>query len=146
MASAWYNKGKAKVLDGTINLTSDTIKVMLLNASYSFNADHHFVSDVSANELSGTGYTGGFGGSGRKTLTTKTITEDDTNDWAIFDADDSQWLSINAGTAAWAVLIKEITNDGASLLIAAIDINPDVVTNGANLTVQWNATGILKVA
>ena len=141
----WYNKGKFSVMNGSVALLTDTIKVMLVNSSASFNADHNFVSDISANELSGTGYVGGFNGSGRKTLAGKTITEDDANDRAEFDANDVSWLAISAGTAAAAVLIKEVTSDADSLLIAYLDFS-DLVTNGGDMTLQWDAEGILQIS
>jgi hypothetical protein len=141
----WYNRGKFAVMNGTVDLLADTIKVMLVNASASFNADHNFVSEVNANELSGTGYVGGFNGAGRQTLGSKAINEDDTNDRAEFDAADVTWTGINAGTASAAILIKEGTADTDSLLVAYLDFT-DVVTNGGNLTLQWDAEGILQIS
>ena len=148
MASGWYNSGLRDVADRTIDLVNDTIKVMLVNASYTPNKDHDFVDDVNANELSGTGYTGGFGGSGRKTLGSKAFSTDTANDRVEFTGAAITWTGINAGTAAYAIIIKEITNDGASRLIAFLDLDPDVVTNGGDFTLtpdavagllQWNA-------
>jgi hypothetical protein len=144
MASGWTNKGRHGVLGGTINLLTDTIKVMLVNATTSIDPDLNFVSQISANELSGTGYTGGFGGAGRKTLASKTVTEDDTNDRAYFDAADLTWTAINAGTPVMALIIKEITNDAASIVIGWVDVN-DIATNGGDYTVAWDANGILRL-
>jgi hypothetical protein len=144
MASAWYNQGKVAVMNHTVDLLADTIKVMLLNASYTFSAAHQFVSAVDANELSGAGYAGGFGGSGRLALAGKTVTA--AGGGAVFNASGLLWPAISAGTAAWAVLIKEIANDAASLLIAAMDINPDVLTNSGDFTLSWNAGGILQIS
>lgn len=146
MASAAYNKGKFLLLNGSINLTSDTIKVMLVSSAYTFNADHNFVSDVSANEISVTNYTGGFGGGGRQTVGTKTFTEDDTNDWAYFDAADNVWTALGAGaTIGGAILIKEITNDAASPLIAFLDLT-DTATNGGDITIAWNSGGLIRLS
>lgn len=145
MASGWTNKGRHGVLGGTINLLTDTIKVMLVTTAGLPTADTNFVSQISANELTGSGYVAGFAGAGRKTLASKTVTEDDANDRAYFDAADLTWTVINAGTAAYAVLIKEVTNDADSIVIGWIDIT-DVVTNGGDLTLSWSADGILRVA
>lgn len=136
------------IADNTLNLLSDTIKVMLVDASYTGNRDDDFVDDGSANdpqshELSGTGYTGGFAGSGRKTLASKTITEVDASDRAEFTAANVTWTAINAGTIGGLVLIKEITNDAASLVIAFLDPS-DLVTNGGDVTAQWSGSGILQ--
>ena len=147
MASAWYNSGLRDIFDGTIDLSADTIKVMLVNASYTPNKDHDFVDDVVANELSGTGYTGGFAGSGRKTISAKSFTTDTSGDFVKFTATIAAWAAINAGTAAYAILIKEITNDAASRLIGYLDIDPDVTTNGGDFTITADATnGLLKIS
>lgn len=141
---AWYNKGKASILNGAVDLLADTIKVILVNNTYVFDADHNFISQVSSTELSGTGYTAGFSGAGRKTLAGKAVNEVDASDYAAFDANDVTWTAINAGTAAGVILVKEVTNDGDSLLIAHIAFS-SVVTNGGDLTLQWDANGILQL-
>ncbi len=146
-----YNLAKKEMLDGTIDLLTDTIKVMLVTSSYVANADDDLVDAGGANdavdhELSGTGYTAGWSNSGRKTLGTKAISEDDPNDRAEFDAADLTWSAINAGTAAAAILIKEGgADDTTSRLIAYIDTGGfPIVTNGGDLNVNWNAEGILQ--
>jgi hypothetical protein len=141
---AWYNKGKASILNGAVDLLADTIKVILVNNTYVFDADHNFVSQVSSTELSGTGYAAGFAGSGRKTLAGKAVNEVDASDYAAFDANDVTWTAILAGTAAGVILVKEVTVDGDSLLIAHIAFS-SVVTNGGDLTLQWDANGILQL-
>jgi hypothetical protein len=140
MASGWYNSGKRDILDGTIDLVNDTIKVLLVTGSYTPNADHDFADDVNTNELSGTGYTGGFGGAGRKTLAGKSFSTDNANDRAEFTFNAVVWSAINAGTAQYAILLKEITNDGASRLIAYLDLGSPVVTNGGDFTMTPDAT------
>ena len=146
MASGWYNSGKRDLFDGTIDLVADTIKLILVSASYTPDADHAFVSSVSATELTGTGYTAGFAGAGRKTITTKAFSTDTVNDRAEFTFDAVVWTAINAGTAAYAILVKEITSDAASRLIAYLDISPDVVTNGGDFTLTPDAVlGALQI-
>jgi hypothetical protein len=145
-----YNKFKALEADGTIDLLTDTIKVVLVGTTYSASADHNFVNpDVYQTEIGGTGYTGGYEGSGRKTLGSKVVTEDDTNDRAEFSAAPVTWTSINAGTIGGAVIIREraATGDTMSELIAFIDTGGfPVVTNGGDFTITWNAEGILQLS
>lgn len=137
-----YNLFKKLQADGSINLSSDTLKAMLVGSTYTANADHDYVNpSVYQTELSGTGYAGGYGGSGRKTIASKTFTEDDTNDRANFNATATTWTAINAGTAAAVVIIRERagTGDTMSELIAYIDTGGfPVVTNGGDLTITWN--------
>jgi len=154
MASLVYNEAKRKLLDGTLDLTTDTIIVMLVTASYVANVDHDFVDEAGANdpidhELTGTGYTAGHGNSGRKTLAAKAFSTDDANDRGEFDdTADITWTAITAGTAAAAIIHRVGTaDDTTALLIAYIDTGGfPVVTNGGDFTIQWNAEGILQLA
>ena len=114
MASGWYNSGKRDIFDNTIDLDGDTIKMMLVDDTYTPDADHDFVDDVVGDELSGSGYTGGFAGSGRKTLAGKAFSTDLANDRAEFTCTALTWAAIDAGTAAYRILIKEITNDASA--------------------------------
>lgn len=148
MSSITTNKLRALLLSHGIDLLADTIKVMLVNTSYSPDPDHNFVSSITggtSKELSGTGYTAGFGGSGRKTLANKGVTQDDTNNVAFFDADDVTWSGIDAGTVGFIAVIKEVTNDGDSPLLAVIDVSPDVTTNGSGYLATWASDGLFKL-
>ncbi len=70
------NTAKKKFGDGDIDWLVDTIKCMILNSTHTTNIDtQEFIDDVSANEVSSTGYT-----AGGETLASKTSTVDNTND------------------------------------------------------------------
>jgi hypothetical protein len=149
MASVIPNKCRTLLLNTGINLLTDTIKVMLVSNTYTADKDHDFVSSITggtSKELTGTGYTAGFGGSGRKTLASKTVTQNNSTDVAIFDAADVTWTGINAGTVGYVVVIKEVTSDSDSPIIAIHDLATDVVTNGGDYTVQWASDGVLKLS
>jgi hypothetical protein len=146
MASGWYNSGLRDVADRTIDLAADTLKLILVTSSYVPDPDHDFANDLT-NELSGTGYTGGFAGSGRKTISSKAFSTDTANNRVEFTWGATTWTAINAGNPKYAILVKEITNDAATRLIAYLDLGT-VVTNGGDLTItpdatagalQWNA-------
>lgn len=145
-----FNAFKKKEADGTIDLLTDTIKVMLVGSTFSANADMEFVNPSAyQTEIGGTGYTPGYGGSGRKTLASKTVVQDNTNDRAEFNAAPVTWTGINAGTAAGVVLIRERagTGDTMSELIAFIDSGGfPVTTNGGDFTIQWNSEGVLQLS
>lgn len=145
MASTTTNKLRQLLLNNGIDLLADTLKVALLSTAYTPNPDHDFFSSASANELSGTGYTGGFGGSGRKTLASKAVTKDDAADVAYLDAADVTWTAINAGTVGFLAIIKEVTSDADSPLLCIVDVSPDVATNGGDYTITWAADGIFKL-
>ena len=55
----WYGNAVTKVAQGSIDLDTDTFKIMLTTSTYTPNQDTHtFRSDVT-NEVTGTGYTAG---------------------------------------------------------------------------------------
>lgn len=145
MASLVTNRGMYSILSGAVDLTNDTIKVMLLDSSFTPAATYDYVSEISSDELSGTGYTGGFSGSGRKTLASKTFTENETDGVAVFDAADSSWSSINAGVASCAAIIKEVTTDADSLVLGFVEFT-NRTTNGGTITLAWSSNGIFRIA
>lgn len=154
LASFAYNRFALELLDNTKDLVANAgVKVGLSSSTHVPNRDDNFADDGGANdfldgELAGTGYTGGFGGAGRKALASKTFTEDDANDRAEFDAADVTWTAINAGTAAQASIIDETgaADDTGVEVVANIDDGGfPVATNGGDLTIAWNAEGILQL-
>lgn len=139
-----YTSGLAKCADGTIALLTDTLKALLVASSYTPNRDHDFVSDLT--EIAGaSGYTPGFGGAGRKTLTSKTITVDDANDRWAFDAADVAYGALGAGaTIGGLVVTKEVTNDAASPIVCFCGCT-DTATDGNTVTFQFDAGGLFRV-
>jgi hypothetical protein len=134
----WTNAGLKRVLEGSVNLTSDTLKVMLLDSAYVADPDHEFISDIVSHEVSGTGYTAGFGGAGRKTLAGKTFAKDNTLNCATMDATDPVWAGADFGTAAFAAIVKEVTSNADSPIIALLSIG-NTLTQGGSLTLQFGA-------
>jgi len=139
MASFIYNSFKTKQWNGNaIDLDTDTIKVMLTTSTYTPNQDtHDFVDDIT-NEVSSGGYT-----AGGAALANKTMTQDDTNNWAKFDADDVTWTNVTF-SARYAVIYKYTGTPSTSPLIACIDFGSDQSPSAANFTIQWSANGIMR--
>ncbi len=135
MASGIYNRFKANLMKKDIDLEVDTIKVMLLSSSHAFNPDHNLVSQISANEITGTGYT-----AGGAALANKTVTQDDTNDKAKWDADDVSWQNSTI-TARFAVLYDANNN-----LIACIDFTEDKSSSNGEFKIQWHTDGIVTLS
>lgn len=144
MPSRQYGTGTLGIVNRDINLLGSTIKVMLVTPSYTYNADHDFVNDVAANELSGTGYAAGFSGAGRKTLASKSLALNGGSTRVEFDAADVTWTALAgaAGTIGGAILYQEGTSDADSRLIAYLDPD-DLVPNGSDVTLAWNSGGLL---
>ena len=94
--ASWYNIGLWHTVQGTHPLNAATVKALLLTDSYTFDPDHGNVSTIATgNELSVTNYTGGAGGSGRKTLTASFgAGPNNTNNRVDVGFDDVTWSSL----------------------------------------------------
>ena len=137
MASIIYNSFKKKIQDGSIDLDTDTIKVALVSSSYTPSQDNDdFFNDVT-NEVVATGYT-----AGGATLANKSVTQDNTNDRGVFDADDASWAASSI-TARGAVIYKSSGVSSTSPLIAYIDFGGNQTTVAQTFYLQWATTGIL---
>jgi hypothetical protein len=150
MANVVYNTAKAKLMDGSIDLDTDTIRCALVTSAYSVDIDTHSAwSQISANEIApSAGYTAeGFA------ITAKSVAVDTTNDRAYFDGSDAAWTSIGSAYAKAAVLVKDSGTAATSWLIAYIDTATGatfpVTLSGGDYTIQWAPTssgGILYLS
>lgn len=139
MADVIYNSFKKNIMDGSIDLDTDTIKVALVTSSYTPDQDVHDFFDDVTNEVSGTGYT-----AGGASLANKAVTADNTDNEGVFDADDVSWTTATI-TARGAVLYKSTGTASTSALIAYIDFTADKVSTAGTFTISWNSEGILNL-
>ena len=138
----FYNLWKEAQLDGNltdspIDLDGDTIKLALVNSTYTPAQTHDYFTDASANEVSGTNYTAG------GEVVTVTVTE--SGGTVTVDGSDVTWTQ-NAGgfsNARYAILYKDAVTDP---MIGYIDFTSDKGNVQGDLTVQWNASGIFTLA
>lgn len=139
MANVIYNAFKKNIMNGGIDLDTNTIKVALVTSSYTPNQDtHEDMADVS-NEVEGTGYT-----AGGAELANKTVTADTTDNEGVFDADDVTWANSTI-TARGAVIYKSTGTAANDLLIAYIDFGEDKASSAGNFTITWGAEGIVNL-
>jgi hypothetical protein len=141
MASGVYNRFKANLFRGLVDLAgsgSHSIKVGLLTSSHIFVAANNTWTAVSGNETSGTGYS-----AGGSVLANKAVTQDDSGNQGVFDADDVTWSSSTI-TAAFAVVYDNtlVSKD----LIACYDFGGNQSSSSGNFTIQWNASGLITLA
>jgi hypothetical protein len=121
-----------------INLTADTIKLMLCTSTYTPNrGTHRYKSDVN-NEVSGAGYTatGNTVGSMGSNIAS--------NVYSITGANAS-WPA-STFTARYAVLYDSTpATDATRPLIGYVDFGADQSPSNGTLSVTWNASGIGQV-
>jgi hypothetical protein len=140
MASKLYGNFLLKALNKEVDFDSDTIKVALLTSSYTPNQDtHDYFNDVSANEVTGTGYT-----SGGITLASKTATYDSGTNVIVLDAADVTWSSSTI-TARYAVVYDSTGTSSTSALIGYVDFGSDQSSTNGNFTITWDSTGIVRI-
>jgi hypothetical protein len=140
-----YSSFRKYIMNGTIDLDTNTIKLMLVTSSYTPSVAHDVLADVTASpspELgSGDGYT-----TGGAEVTGKSVTNTDSPSQGIFDATDTEWASLTK-TFRYGILYAVGTLNGiVDPLIGYIlfDTTPaDVVLDGSKFTVQWNTGGII---
>ena len=109
-----------------------TYKALIVTSSYSFDATHGYVANVT-NEITASGYA-------RGTLSGKTVTIDNTNNRAVFKSNDPSFGSPASQTGAAVVLYRQVTSDADSILLAYIPVTPTLFT-GAVVTYTVPALG-----
>jgi hypothetical protein len=140
MASFTYNSAKVKIADGSINWTSDTIKVALCTSSYTPNQKTHtWFSDVT-NEVSGTNYT-----AGGYTLSGKTLTQDNTNNRSVFDSSEISQSSVTIASYRYLVVYKSTGVAATSPLITVIDLGTDYSVDNEILAITWSTAGVFNI-
>ena len=137
----WYGNGLLKLAQGSIDLDTDTFKIMLTTSTYVPNQDTHvFRSDVT-NEVVGTGYT-----AGGATLTGVSVTYDAASNQMRVSWTDPTWPTSTI-TARTAVIYK--SRGGAATadeLLAYVTNDADVSSSGATFTVDLAAPTLTLTA
>lgn len=140
-----YTKFFANLIGGetageasAIDWLSDTIKCALVADTYTPNQDSdEFWSDVSANEVSGTGYS-----AGGVTLANKALTVTGASNKVAIDADDPSWSAVTV-TARYAVFYKSTGVAATSMLICYVDFGANQVLIGNDFRIALPSGGLL---
>jgi hypothetical protein len=141
-----YNEYKRAALRGEVDTQTHDLRIALVMTNTTANTEddvNTFAAFTTLDEYDGANYS-----SGGAALASKTVTEDPSNNRAFFDANDLTFTALGAGTRQCkaAILYKFQTSLGASLPIAYIDTGGFPFSgNGSNVTLQWNAAGILQL-
>lgn len=136
MASNIYTKGLLSLANGNVDYLTSNIAILLTDNTYAFNVAHEFVSDVSASEVSGTGYA-------RKSLTSKTVTA--SGNTIVFDCGDVTYTAMSTTEdLASAIIYNDTGTDNASVLIANIDFE-DISTSNSDVNVVTSSSGLFTL-
>jgi hypothetical protein len=125
MANVLYAKAKEKFLSGSIDLTSNDIKVVLVDtADYTYSSSHEYLSDVAAGGRVATS----------SNLGSKTVTN------GVFDAADVTFSTVSGDVSEALIIYKDSGVAATSPLIAYIDTATGlpVTPNGTNIPLAWD--------
>lgn len=142
MANIVTNKLLYELATGDANLDAADLRCLLLKSSAP-TVDTNTVSDLTpaSNESTATGYS-------RQALTTETVTEDDTNDFAYLDADDVAFGALSGSeSVTWAIVFRHTGSDATAPVYGCYDLT-DTAVNGSTVTIQWatpGSGGVLKI-
>ena len=143
VTTKWYGLGAKAMVMGDIiwkQAAGSTLKVVLCTSTYSPNQDtHDFYNDVTNELATANGYT-----SGGETLTKSDPTYDAGTNEIRMDAADVTWANSTL-TARYAVIYKDTGDSSTSPLLAYVDFGEDKSSSAGNFTLQWAATGVLKI-
>jgi len=139
----FYNNYKEALFNGTApDLDTDTIKLALLDNTYTLDIDtHDFWDDISGDEVSGTGYT-----AGGATVAGLTVTQDDSNDKGKVDGTDVTWSTTSLTNVRYGILYKDTGTPATSTLICCINFGADNSPTAVDFVVSWHADGIATIA
>lgn len=133
MTNALYPKWKEAIIQASSNSSlTGTLKVVLVDTgTYTYSSSHEFLSS-----LSGTGGTA-------QTIGSKTYTN------GVLDGTDVTFTAV-AGTVSYEALVIYIDtgSSATSRLVAYIDTGVTglpITSNGGDITVSWNASGIFAL-
>lgn len=153
MANFIFNKAKAALAAGTLDLSSSVLRALAVSTTSAGTPtpDDDYLADIlgtTIDEISQAGYS-------RQTFSNPSVTEDDANDLAEVDYDDLNFgNSVAAGDTVIAILIyQQVGGDDSTpaddVLVAWLDEDTDGAINkvlgGGNLAFQVNANGLFNI-
>lgn len=125
MANVLYQKFKQKLLEGSLDLTTDNIKAVLVDAAdYTYSSSHEFLSDVPSGARVATS-----GNLGSKTVTN-----------GVFDAADITFTSVSGDPSEALILYVDTGTAATSPLMVYIDTATGlpVTPAGSDIPVAWS--------
>jgi hypothetical protein len=144
MASFVYNVGAYELRNGgAVNFATDTIEIIIVKSTYVPDRDDTN-SVYAAAEITGvSGYTGGYGGAGRKVLASKTITNDTALNRTVYDAADPSTWTLGTGDTVGGYIIgkKGAASDATAVPLFFLE-ETDFPTNGSPVSLAFDAAGI----
>lgn len=138
MATLIPNTFKKALLDA--RLSGADLYMMLLSDSHTTDIDtQEFIDDVSANEVSGTGYT-----AGGVQIAGEATSQDNTDNEGVLDCNDIV-LTSSSFTARYGVLYDNTGTPSTSRIWAIYDFASNKLADGGSFTITINSEGLINI-
>ena len=132
-----YGLALQSIATKKMDLSADTMKVMLCTSAYAPNQDTHQFQSSVTNEVAGTGYT-----AGGAVLTSQALSYNAATHALSFSAATVTWANSTL-TARYAVIYDATPGSAAANpLLAYVDFGADTSSTASAFTITWNASGI----
>ncbi len=129
----FFGKGVLNIWKKKMDLSSDTLKVALFSSAIDLETNrdvYEKYADISANEITGTGYT-----VGGVTLTNVAVSLDTANHLVKLTADDPAWE--NATITAHYAIIYDVT--AGNLLVGFVDFGQDESASNIEFKIDFGS-------
>ncbi len=137
MPSGVYNTFKGKDGNDWAAGADSAYKWMLVTSSYTPNADHDFVSDVVANEISGGAYT-------RQNIASRTKAVDDSTDAVTHSANNPIFTGLSAASPKYMIGFRVVGSDSDHQLVCWLDLGTNTISS--DFLVKLNGTTTTGIA
>lgn len=117
------------------NFASHTVKAMLVSGHTPDKDGDTVLADVSADQVTGTGYTAG------GVTVAVTLTQDNANDRLVLDIANPAWTGLDVGTPSHVIFYND--THASDALIGYMESGK--ASNGGDYTVEVNASGLYYV-
>lgn len=137
MASKPYPGFLSRRNTATFNISTASVRALLVTSAYTYSDAHEFVDDVSANEVSGGSYA-------RQTLGSVAQSTNTTTDRVIIDAADPTFSAVpdQGGSDIGGVIYYVFGSDDTDSYLISFQDATDVTANGSDISVTIPALGI----
>lgn len=137
----WYGLAFTSAFTKKIDLSADTIKVMLVTSSYTFDQDAHQYKSSITNEVTGTGYT-----ATGATLGSPSLTYTGGTNTLALDGTDVSWTTATLTARGAVVYDSTPGTDATRPLLVFVDFGADTPVTAGTLSLTWDPAGICSVS
>lgn len=147
MASMIYTNTLRLALNGGLDLDTHDIRVMLLMTNTTADTQQDSIDQISdittLDECDASGYA-------RVALTGEVVSEDTTDNEAVFDANDASFTGLGGNATRdiqGALVYRHVDGTSANdVPLFFVDFTTDIPSSATQIDVPWNAEGILNAA